>query len=117
MFGPFYWHDDRNEAERGQSVKKINELFAAMLMLVQPGLPGLIAHRENAIVTLFAEFVHRPGRRGADQYQNKGGELCRPTAQKESDDQSDPTHCQPVNGEGIEENMNVFRLPLERLKK
>jgi len=63
------------------------------------------------------EIVVGSGRRGADQHQNKGGDLCRPTAQKESDDQSDPTHCQPVNGEGIEENMNVFRLPLERLKK
>src|SRR5205085_1982321 len=101
--GPFDWQDDGNDTECSQRVEKINELFAAMLVLIKPGVPILIGHRDNAIVTLFTEFIYRPGRRGADQDQNKGGDLCRSTTQNRCDDQSHPTHCQAVNGEGIEE--------------
>src|SRR5436305_807061 len=115
--GPFDWQDDGNDTESSQSVEKIDELFAAMLVLIKPGVPVLIGHRDNAIVSLFAEFIYRPGRRGADQDQNKGGDLCRPTAQNRCDHQSHPTHCQPVDGEGIEENMDIFRLTLKSLKE
>src|SRR5689334_534767 len=115
--GPFDWHDDDNDTECSQGVEKINELFAAMLVLIKPGVPILIGHRENAIVTLFAEFIYRPGRRGADENQNKGGDLCRPATQNRCDNQSYPTHCKSVNGEGIEENMNIFRLTLKSLKQ
>src|SRR6059058_2930099 len=60
-------YDDRRGAHESESVKKIDEVLGAILMLVEPGLPVSVGHRQNAIVGLLAEFVNRPGRDGADE--------------------------------------------------
>src|SRR5207248_11403974 len=66
-FCPFQRYDDCRRAQERESVKKIDEVLGPILMLVEPGLPVSVGHRQTAIVGLLAEFVNRPGRDGADQ--------------------------------------------------
>src|SRR5215470_1633270 len=85
-------------------------------MIVEPGLIADLKAHINIVVASFAKCIHRPGRRGAYEYKHKPRDLSGTTPYQQCNCEGQCADEQPVNRQGIEQNVEVFRL-LEMLKE
>ena len=103
----------------GEHIEGPGEFIRAVFVHFQPSLSLIIGHREHAIVTFLAVVHDRPGNRAAEQDQRKGRDLGGSAALDKRDDEADDAHREPVNGQRVDQNMNVLRLAeiLEELRR
>src|SRR5213075_3037046 len=86
-FWPLYRGCDRNRTQNRERVENPDEILGAIPVLIEPGVPVIISHREDAVVSLLAKFVDRPSRDGTNQDKSQRCDLSAPASQKERDDQ------------------------------
>src|SRR5437016_10737 len=77
-FWPFHRRCDRNRAQGRERIENVDEVLGTILMLVEPGLPIGVGYRQNAVISLLAEFVNRPRRSGTDEYERQCSDLSTP---------------------------------------
>src|SRR5262249_14784766 len=64
---PLDRRNDRGQRETGKRIKHKLGIIGAIGMSLEPGLAVVIAHREDAVISLLAKFDHRPrGRRAKE---------------------------------------------------
>src|SRR4030095_8987135 len=108
--GPFDWRGDGNCAQSDKHIENPDEILAALLVLIEPGLSILVRHGEHAVVSFLSEFVNGPRRRGADEHESQGCDLSLAALQNQNEQKSDKACEEAVSRQRIEQHMNVFRL-------
>src|SRR6266853_6906735 len=68
-FWPFDRQYDRSRTQNCERIENPDEIFASILVFVQPAFPSLICHGEDAIVRLLAKFIDWPCGKRTDENQ------------------------------------------------
>src|SRR5216684_8889005 len=58
-FRPLHRRSNRRRAQESEAVEEIDEILGAISMFIEPSAAVVVCHRQDAIVTLFAELVDR----------------------------------------------------------